>query len=271
MNYKAALYALAAILLGADGIWFHDFAMQWQPVPAGIPWRTPLVYLSGLLLIAGGGAILSRKYERSGALLLAAFYGLWVVALHIPNAIAGWKHIGAWNGPAELTFMAMGGVALLASSAGAMRGTLLRIARILAGVSAIVFGCAHFNYIVFTATMVPAWIPPSRVFWAWVTGAGHLAAGIALVSGIQARLAATLLTVMMASFVVLLHIPRVLAAPGTSVDDALALLNLRNRDVLPVVQGVRYKGVITREDLLAPTSDAGNEAEAAEDITVGAR
>lgn len=71
------------------------------------------------------------------------------------------------------------------------------------------------------------------------------------------------------------HHARVLAAPGTSVDDALALLNLRNRDVLPVVQGVRYKGVITREDLLVPTSDAKNDAhaetEAYEDITVGAR
>lgn len=71
------------------------------------------------------------------------------------------------------------------------------------------------------------------------------------------------------------HHARVLAAPGTSVDDALALLNLRNRDVLPVVQGVRYKGVITREDLRAPTSDAKNdthtETEAVEDITVGAR
>jgi uncharacterized membrane protein YphA (DoxX/SURF4 family) len=218
VNHNAALYALAAILLGAVGIWFHDFAMQWQPVPAGIPWRTPLIYVSGLLLIAGGGAILSRRYERTGALLLAAFYGLWVVALHLPNAIAGWKHIGAWNPTAELTFMTMGGVALLAASAGAMRATLLRIARILAGASAIVFGCAHFNYIDFTATMVPAWIPPSQVFWAWLTGAGHLAAGIALVSGIQARLAATLLTVMMASFVVLLHIPRVLAAPGQHIE-----------------------------------------------------
>src|SRR3954469_16791548 len=213
MNYNTALYAIGAILLGAVGIYFHDFALQWQPVPAGIPWRTPLAYLSGLLLILGGGAILTRKGERLGALLLAGFYGLWVIALHIPNAIAGWKHIGAWNGPAELTFMSMGGVALFATSAGALRGTLSTIARILAGVSAIVFGCAHFNYIDFTATMVPAWIPPNQVFWAWATGAGHLAAGIALVSGLQARLAATLLTAMMASFVILLHIPRVIAAP----------------------------------------------------------
>ena len=147
-----------------------------------------------------------------GALLLASFFGLWVVALHLPNAIAGWKHIGAWNAPAEFTFATMGGVALFASGAGSMRGTLLRIARILAGASCIVFGLAHFNYIDFTATMVPAWLPPNQTFWAWATGAGHLAAGLALVSGVQARLAATLEAAMMACFVVLLHIPLVIAA-----------------------------------------------------------
>jgi uncharacterized membrane protein YphA (DoxX/SURF4 family) len=218
MNTNSVLYAVGAILLGVIGICFHDFAMQWQPVPAGVGMRTQLAYLSGLLLIIGGGAILTRKGEHWGALLLASFYGLWVVALHLPNAIASYTHIGAWNGPAEFTFMTMGGVALFATGAGAKRGTLMKVARILAGASAIVFGFAHFNYIDFTAGMVPKWIPPNGVFWAWATGAGHLAAGIALVSGFQARLAATLLAAMMASFVVLLHIPRVIAAPDAHME-----------------------------------------------------
>jgi len=213
MNKTAALYALATLLLGAVGIWFHEFALQWQAVPAGIPMHTPLAYLSGALLVAGGGAILSGKYERAGALLLAVFFGLWVVAFHLPNAFAGFKHIGAWNGPAEITYLTMGAVALLSAHAGQMRRTLALVARVLAGVSAVVFGFAHFNYIDFTATMVPAWIPPSQVFWAWATGAGHLAAGLALLSGFQARLAVTLHAAMMASFVALVHIPRVIADP----------------------------------------------------------
>jgi uncharacterized membrane protein YphA (DoxX/SURF4 family) len=213
MNKTAALYALATLLLGAVGIWFHEFALQWQAVPAGIPMRTPLAYLSGLLLVAGGGAILSRRYERAGALLLAVFYGLWVVAFHLPNAFAGFRHIGAWNGPAEITYLTMGAVALLAAHAGQMRRALALLARVLAGLSAEVLGFAHFNYIDFTATMVPAWIPPSQVFWAWATGAGHLAAGVALMTGLQARLAATLHAVMMGSFVLFVHVPRVLANP----------------------------------------------------------
>ena len=213
MNYHSMLYALGAILLGIVGIVFDDFARQWQPVPEGLGMYGALAYASGALLLLGGGAILTRRAERAGALLLALIYGFWVVVLHLPRAFASASHIGAWNGPAEITYLTMGAVALFAASAGGLRHTLTLVARVLAGASALVFGFAHFNYIDFTATMVPAWIPPSTVFWAWATGAGHLAAGLALVSGIQARIAVTLHAAMMASFVVLIHIPRVIADP----------------------------------------------------------
>jgi uncharacterized membrane protein YphA (DoxX/SURF4 family) len=218
MNKHSALYAAGAILLGIVTIYFGDFAMQWQPVPKGIGMHQPLVWLSGALLVIGGAAILSRKWERAGALLLTVFYGFWVVALHLPIAFASAGHIGAWNGPAESLLMTSGGLALLSASAGPMRINMALTARLLAGVCALVFGLAHFNYIDFTAGMVPAWIPPAQVFWAWATGAGHFAAGVALVSGIQARLAATVLAGMMASFVVLLHIPRVIANPGQHIE-----------------------------------------------------
>lgn len=218
MNPNTALYAFGAILLGIIGIVFHDFAMQWQPVPAGFPIRTPLAYVSGLILIVGGAAMLSPKGERAGAWLLTIFLGIWTLTLNLPAAIASYKHIGSWNSPAEIAFMAMGGLALVSMHTGALRATLARVARIVAGLAASVFGFAHFNYIELTSSMVPAWIPPSGVFWAWATGVGHLAAGLALVSGTRARLAATLLAGMMASFVVLLHLPRVIAVADSHVE-----------------------------------------------------
>lgn len=213
MNKNSALYAFGAILLGVTGIVFHDFARQWQGVPDGIPFRMPLVYLSALLLLGGGCALLARRTERAGALLLAAFYGFWVVVFHLPRAFAAAGHIGAWNAPAEITYVAMGAVVLFASSAGSLRNRLNLAARLLAGASALVFGLAHFNYIQFTAPFVPAWIPPSQVFWAWATGAGHLAAGLSLVTGVRVRLGVTLHAAMMGSFVLLVHVPRVIASP----------------------------------------------------------
>jgi uncharacterized membrane protein YphA (DoxX/SURF4 family) len=213
MNKNSALYAFGAILLGVVGFVFQDFARQWQGVPEGIEPRILLVNLSALLLLAGGTALLWRRTERKGALLLASFYGLWVVAFHLPRALAAWKSIGAWNPPAEITYLAMGALALFAAGAGSLRGRLNLAARLLAGASALVFGLAHFNYIKFTAPFVPAWIPPSQVFWAWATGAGHLAAGLSLVTGLWVRLGVTCHAAMMGSFVLLVHLPRVMASP----------------------------------------------------------
>jgi uncharacterized membrane protein YphA (DoxX/SURF4 family) len=215
MNLNSTLYALGAILLGAIGIWFQDFAMQWQAVPKSIP-AMPYAYVSAALLLVGGLLIIAKR-ERAGALLLASFYGLWVVAFHLPMALASAGRIGAWNAPAEIAFLTMGAVALLAGSAGGLGPTLKLLARVIAGLSAIVFGFAHFNYIDFTASFVPGWIP-YKVFWAWATGAGHLLAGLALVSGVRSRLAASCEAAMMASFVVLLHLPRVMASPDQHIE-----------------------------------------------------
>lgn len=218
MNPHSLVYAFSAILLGVVGIAFHDFAMQWQPVSAGIGMRAQLAYLAGAILAAGGAILLVTKLERAGAWLLTVFIGLWMLVLNLPVAIASASHIGAWNSPAEIAFLTSGALALAASGlASTARPTLLLVSRVMAGASAIVFGFAHFNYIEFTASMVPGWIP-YKTFWAWATGAGHLAAGVALVSGIKARLGVTCEAAMMGSFVVLLQLPRVIGAPDQHVE-----------------------------------------------------
>jgi uncharacterized membrane protein YphA (DoxX/SURF4 family) len=217
MNTNALPYALGAILLGAVGIWFHDFAMQWQPVPAGFPMRTPFAIVTGLLLILGGGETLSGKFARAGAILLLTIYGLWVLILHVPLIVTKPTDLGTWNGVAEIVLMTAGAVALYAGSRGT-RGRLATVVCLVTGFCALVFGATHFKYAQFTATMVPAWIPPNQIFWAYATGVAHVAAGLSLVSGIRAQLGATLLAVMMAVFVVLVHIPRVYASPGEQLE-----------------------------------------------------
>jgi uncharacterized membrane protein len=217
MNYNSLMYAICSVWLGAVGIYFHDFAMTWQPVPEGIAARTALAYLSGVLLILGGGAILWRRGERAGALLLAAFYGSWVILLHLPIALGEPSAVYKWNGVAEISFLAMGGVALLVAGRGP--GSTAAIAtRIMAGACAVCFGATHLVYPKETAAFVPTWIPPNQLFWAYATGVGYIAAGLALVSGVKARLAATMMAGMMASFVVLLHLPRLIADPASRLE-----------------------------------------------------
>ena len=66
-----------------------------------------------------------------------------------------------------------------------------------------------------TAPLVPRWLLPSQAFWAYATGLCHIAAGLALLSGVQARLAAILLTVMFVCFTLLVHAPMLLADPSS--------------------------------------------------------
>lgn len=214
MNDNALPYALGAILLGVVAIWFHDFALQWQPVPAGFPLRVPLAYVSGVLLIIGGVAILARRFARKGALLLGCAYGLWLLILHVPLLFAKPGDLGTWNGIAEVAFMIAGAVTLYAAASGPLPARFQHGVCVAAGLAALVFGATHFRYAEFTASMVPAWLPPSQIFWAFLTGTAHVAAGLALLSGFKASLGATLLAIMMALFVLLVHVPRVFAAPG---------------------------------------------------------
>lgn len=213
MNSNALPYALSAILLGVVAIWFRDFALQWQPVPPGFPLRVPLAYISGSLLIIGGIAILGRQYAKQGALLLAAAYTLWLLILHGPIVMAKPGDLGTWNGIAEVVFMICGAITLYAAAAGKLTAKFAHGVCIAAGLSALAFGATHFKYLEFVAALVPSWLPPNQIFWAFVTGFGHMAAGLALLSGIKTSLGATLLAIMMAAFVLFVHLPRVIASP----------------------------------------------------------
>jgi len=101
-----------------------------------------------------------------------------------------------------------------------------RAAVIIMGVCLLMFGLAHFLYLDFTASMVPAWLPGGQKFWAAATGAAHLAAGIAFLSGVKARLAAILLTTMFAVFSLLVHLPLLLADPHHHLSWVMNAINL---------------------------------------------
>ena len=68
------------------------------------------------------------------------------------------------------------------------------------------FGTEHFTLTAVIASLVPAWIP-WHLFWAYFVGVCFIAAALSLVTGIQSRLAASLLALAFFLFVVLMDAP----------------------------------------------------------------
>jgi uncharacterized membrane protein len=207
IDVEAAPYAIGAILLGILSLIFRDFALQWQPVPPSVPAHLPLALLSGAILVVGGVLAPWRDAGRA-RLILPAYYGLWVLALHVPHVAADASVVNLL-GVAEILSLAAAGVALAPAFKG---GWVKPAARILYGLCPLVFGLSHFVYADFASAMVPAFLP-AKLFWTYFTGAAHIAAGLAILSGVLARIAIRLLALMTASFVLLIHIPAVFRAP----------------------------------------------------------
>jgi uncharacterized membrane protein YphA (DoxX/SURF4 family) len=87
------------------------------------------------------------------------------------------------------------------------------------------FGTEHFTLTAVIASIVPSWIP-WHLFWAYFVGACFIAAGLSLATGIQARLAASLLALNFFLFVVLMDVPGWLQNPRDRFGLTLALREL---------------------------------------------
>lgn len=85
---------------------------------------------------------------------------------------------------------------------------LSKVAKYLIAIPSALFGVFHFMGAENMAGMVPI---PGGVFWVYLTGAALIAAAIAIIIGKKARLAATLLGLMILLFALIIHLPSVMA------------------------------------------------------------
>lgn len=224
-------FALGLLALGILSVYSGDFAYQWQPVPAELPARELLARMTGLLCAGVGLALLLPATASIAALGTAAIFWIWLLLLHVPTLLTSGDN---WLGAAELLALASGGWTAMAMFSSRSAAVLpewliapraLTIARLGFAISLPVFGLSHFVYAEPAAGLLPEWMP-GRLFWTYFTGVAHVAAGLSLLSGILSRIAARLLCLMFACFVLLLHIPRVVAAPGSRYEWTMLLMSV---------------------------------------------
>jgi hypothetical protein len=78
----------------------------------------------------------------------------------------------------------------------------------------VVFGVSHFLIPRFIASLIPAWIPGSGMFWAYLTGVVFILPGLTIGAKWIDFWGAFVLGLMFLLWFFLLHSPRVLAASG---------------------------------------------------------
>jgi uncharacterized membrane protein YphA (DoxX/SURF4 family) len=223
------VYGLGVMALGVVSLAWGDFDPG-QPVPKGFPDRSALAYAAAVFMLVAGAAVEWRRTAARGAAALTAYYALVVVILMQGRVLlAHYAEFGSYSGAAEQLAIASAGLIVYAANAkidAARAASLTRLGQLAFGVCALLFGGAHFFYMNLTVPLVPKWLPPAQEFWAYATGVGHIAAGVAILTGVQARLAATLLTAMYVSFTLLVHAPMLLADPSSRMTWSENALNL---------------------------------------------
>lgn len=246
--------------LGAQALFTANAVPGLEPISPAAPGRLFSAFASGVVLVGAGAAILFDKSVRSGVLAVAGLMGLWVLILHLPLLIADPANGSEWTGALET--LAIGGAAWMMaglSSAGrpsrdgwdrlALPGE--KLGRVCYGVALPGFGVLHFIYSAYVSAAIPGWIPGPQ-FWTYATGLAHIAAGLSIVTGVLARLGATLLAVMFGSWVLLLHAPRVAARPHDRNEWASLLIALAMCGGACVVAAAYDAGRLTMPNARSP-------------------
>ena len=210
------VYGLGVIALGGVALALRDF-LPGEAVPKSFPDRALLACAAAAFLLVAGAAIQWRRAATWAAGALSVYFGLVVVvAMDVRLVLRHPAEFGAYSNLAEQLAIAAGALIVCARAAPiapAHAARLTRWGQITFGVCAVLFGGAHFVYMNLTAPLVPKWLPPGQVFWGYATGVFHIAGGVAILTRVQARLAAILLTVMYAAFTPLVHLPTLFANP----------------------------------------------------------
>ncbi len=218
-----AVFAATLIAIGIIGLLKPEYAAIWDGIPKALPAREALPYLCAVVALACGIGLFWPRTATLASRVLLGYLLLWMLIFKGRYIVLAPTEEGSYQSAGENAVIVAGAWVLYAWFAGewdkkhlgfATGEKGIRIARVFYGLAMIAYGHSHYFYIQYTAPLIPSWLL-WPMFWAYFTGTAYLLAGAAVLSGVFARLAATLAAVQMGSFLLLVWLPIVLAGKMT--------------------------------------------------------
>lgn len=159
-----------------------------EGVPVWMPARLFWAYFVGFALIAAATSLVANRFIRLSGTLLGVMFLLFVLMIHLPNALAEPKDRLGWTIVLRETAFAGGAWALAGSwTRGARTGTwkwMIVFGRLSMAFAAIFFGIQQLLHADFapgvpSAKLTPAGVP-LHAWWGYPVGAVLLVTGVAL-------------------------------------------------------------------------------------------
>jgi uncharacterized membrane protein len=232
-------FAASVIAFGVEQFLFGDFVPGRAPAwPASWPGQLAWAYLTGAFFIAVGAAILLRRKARLAAFAAATVVFFWAFVRQLPIAFADTHLGGNWTRLGKAVAF-IGGILAVAGAGPRVAATVVsatdgyvRAGRLCLGAFMVLCGVQHFLFVPFVASLVPAWIPGATA-WTYFAGVALIAGGVGMNFPPTARWAAVLSGLMIFSWVILLHLPRALAAAAAQ----------RPNEWIAVFEALAFSGV----------------------------
>lgn len=221
-------FAIALIGFGVENFLFGEFlpgrAPAWpEPLPGGLIWA----YLTGVVFVAVGAAILSGKHARPASILVGVLIFVWAFLRLIPIVVTDSFLSPTWTQAAKALAYSGGAFAIVATlpelkSRGNSRlvkfinrrGEFITVGRIFLGIFLIIAGIQHFLYTEFVAGLIPWWFPGNAMFWTYFAGVALITGGIGLFIPQTAQWAALLSGSMIFIWFWVIHVWREIEGTG---------------------------------------------------------
>jgi uncharacterized membrane protein len=215
---------IAASLAAFAGEHFTAARSLAQLVPKWMPARVFIAYFVGAAHLAAALSLVARRCIRWSAIFLAIMFALFVLLLHLPNAVEHAANRVYWIFPVRETTFAMGALALFGTEIRKQwtktSNRIAAVASAWAAMAIIYFGIENLLYPQFSPGVpdtkpTSPWVPFPHAI-AYLTGILLIVFGIAMLVRKYARSAGTLSGLLMVLLTLVLYVPDLFLARGVS-------------------------------------------------------